>query len=363
MRGTDKRRLGAMAAASSVLLVAACGGSSSSNSAAGGGGATSGSTAAKAASVAPPTPPSGVTKFVQATPGSGKGLKIGFTQLTLAVGFPQAVQKSVEEQVKIAGAQLVTCDSQADAAKALDCAKQFKLQGANGLITFQADTKAAPRICAAGPQVPVMAVDIVQDPCQTAFVGAANQYAGELVGYNVGKYFADKENCKYDAFVSLESVAVGQVNELRMGGIRKGFESVCGPIKNLRKIDTGPGGLSDPAQTKMTDTLTALPGAKKIIVVGINEDVILGALAAARTQNRLNDLYLGVQNLDPKNCRIYTQPHWLGSVAYFPEHYGELLVPYLIKAMKGKTIPKELLVAHTWVTKDNVKQYYPEYAC
>lgn len=317
----------------------------------------------KGANAQPPTAPAGVTKFEQATPGSGKGLKIGFIQLSLSVGFPQAVQKSVQEQVDKAGATLVTCDSQADAAKAVDCAKQFKVQGVNGLITFQPDTNAAPRVCAAGPQVPVIAVDIVQKPCQTAFMGAANSYAGELVGYNVGKYFYDKFKCHYDAFISLESYAVGAVNDLRMGGIRKGFESVCGKIHDLRKIDTGPGGLEDPARTKMTDTLTALPGAKKIITVGINEDVILGALAAARTQNREGDLYLGVQNLNPKNCTIYNAPHWLGSVAYYPEHYGELLVPYLIKAMKGEKIPSELLVPHKWLTKSDVKQAYPSYAC
>ncbi|WP_223164224.1 sugar ABC transporter substrate-binding protein [Nocardioides mesophilus] len=290
-------------------------------------------------------------------------MKIGITELDLSVGFVQAVQKSVEEQIANSGAELITCDSKGDAARALDCAKQFKVQGADGLITFQADTNAAPRICAAGPDVPVMAVDITQDPCQTAFVGAANEYAGELIGYNVGKYFFEKENCDYDAFVSLESEAVGEVNELRMGGIRKGFESVCGKVHDLRQVDTGAGGQTDVAQKQMTDTLTALPGAKKVIVVGINEDVIIGALAAARTQGREDDLYLGVQNLNPDNCVIYDAPHWLGSVAYFPEHYGELLVPYLIKAIKGEQIPSELLVPHEFVTADTVTDFYPDYSC
>jgi ribose transport system substrate-binding protein len=351
------RGCGAAAVAGVLLFTAACGGGSGSGSSSGVG------AGGKGADAQPPSPPSGVTKFVQAQPGSGKGLKIGFIQLTLAVGFPQAVQKSVQDQVKRAGATLLTCDSQADAAKAVDCAKQFKVEKINGQITFQPDANAAPRVCSAGPKVPVFAVDIVQKPCQTAFMGAANEYAGELVGYNVGKYFFDKFKCDYDAFVSLESVAVGQVNELRMGGIRKGFESVCGKIHDLRKIDTGPGGLTDPAQTKMTDTLTALPGQHKVIVVGLNEDVILGALAAARTQNRQDDLYLGVQNLDPKNCRIYNAPHWVGSVAYFPEHYGELLVPYLLKAIKGEKVPSELLVPHKWITAKNVKQAYPDYKC
>ncbi|GAA0234204.1 sugar ABC transporter substrate-binding protein [Actinomadura nitritigenes] len=354
----SRSRAIAVAGASLALLasLAACNGNDAGAAGAGGGGGAG-------VNAPPPTPPAGVAKFEDAKPGSGAGLTIGFTQLNLSVGFPQDVQRGVEEQAKKAGAKLITCDSKADAAVALDCAKQFKTQKAQGLITFQADAGAAPRICAAGPSVPVMAVDIEQKPCQTTFVGAANEYAGQLVGYNVGLYFAKQNQCKYDAFVSLESKAVGQVNELRMGGIRKGFESVCGKIHNLRTLDTGPGGLSEPAQRQMTDTLTALPGAKHVIVVGINEDVVIGALAAARAQNRLDDLYLGVQNLNPKNCVIYTAPHWLGSVAYFPEKYGQILVPNLIKAMKGEKLPAELLVPHEFVTKDTVKRYYPSYAC
>lgn len=338
----------------SVAALAGCGSSGSSSS----------GSATVNLNAKPPVPPSGVVKFEPAAPGSGAGLTVGFTQLTLAAGFVQDVQKSVDEQAAKAGLKVITCDSKAEAATALNCAKQFKTRGdVKALITFQADTSASPRICAAGPSVPVIAVDIAQPPCQTAFMGAANSYAGELVGYNVGLDFAKQFKCKYDAFISLESKAVGQVNELRMGGIRKGFESVCGKIHNLRKLDTGPGGLAEPAQRQMTDTLTALPGQKHIIVVGINEDVILGALAAARSQNRTKDLWLGVQNLNPKNCAIYTAPHWLGSVAYFPEHYGEILIPNIIKLAKGQTVPKELLVPHEWLTKATVKKVYPSYSC
>lgn len=311
---------------------------------------------------APPSPPAGVVEFQQAEPGSGKGITIGFTQLSLASGFPQDVQKGVEEQAKRAGAELITCDSKMDAAKALDCANLFKTRGAQGLITFQADTNAAPRICAAGPAVPVLAVDISQKPCETSFVGAANTYAGQLIGYELGKHFKEKFDCKYDAFVSLEALQVGEVNEQRMGGIRQGFASVCGEVRNLRKLDAGGAG-GDVAQKLMTDTLTALPGQHHIILVGINEDGILGALAAARAQNRTNDLYLGVQNFNPKNCVIYQHPNWIGSVAYFPERYGEILVPNLIKAIKGEKLPAQLLVPHLVINKANAKQNYPDYAC
>ncbi|WP_370737894.1 sugar ABC transporter substrate-binding protein [Aquimixticola soesokkakensis] len=269
----------------------------------------------------------------------------------------------MEEAAQISGAELITCDSKLDAAEALNCARQFRTRAVDGLVTFQADAAAAANICAEGPQVPVIAIDIEQQPCQTAFVGAANAYAGEIVGSELGRYFKENFDCAHDAWVSLESLAVGVVNDLRMDGMRAGFEAVCGPVNNERIIDTGAGGQTDVAQRQMTDTLTALPGAKRVIVVGINEDVVTGALAAARSQNRTDDLYLGVQNFDPGNCQIWTAPHFIASAAYFPEKYAQLIFPALIKAIKGDSLPPQILVPHEVITPANMHSFYPETSC
>jgi ribose transport system substrate-binding protein len=327
-----------------------------------GGGASSASTSSINLNAKPPTPPSDVSTFQPIAKDSGQGLKIGFIQLSLASAFPAALQKGMEDAAKQAGVTLLTCDSKFDTPTALACAQQFKTQGVQGQITFQGDAAASKSICDAGAQVPVVAIDINQ-ACQKTFVGAANSYAGELGGYYAGKYFADNFKCQYDAYISLESTAVGVVNDQRMNGYKTGFESVCGKIHDEKVLDTGAGGQADVAQKQVTDTLTALPGAKHIVVVGINEDVILGALAAARSQNRTNDLYLSVQNLDPTNCPILTAPHWIGSVAYFPEKYPLLILPALIKLIKGETVPDKILVPHVFIDSKTIKKYYPEYAC
>lgn len=310
-----------------------------------------------------PPQPKAVQEFAPIEPGSGEGLTIGFTQLALGVPFPEALQRGMEEAADVAGFELITCDSKLNAAEALNCARQFRIRDVDGLITFQADAAAAASICAEGPKVPVIAIDIEQQPCQASFVGAANSYAGEIVGYELGRYFEQNFDCQHDAWVSLESLAVGIVNDQRMDGIREGFESVCGPVNNERIIDTGAGGQSDTAQRQMTDTLTALPGADRVIVVGINEDVITGALAAARQQGRSGNLYLGAQNFDPNNCQIWTAPGFVASAAYFPEKYAQLIVPTLVAAIKGNDVPEQVLVPHEVITPENMLEYYPETSC
>lgn len=312
--------------------------------------------AAPSSSASIPAGETDAVAFQQAKAGSGDGLKLGLIALDDSVPFSKLVSDSVRQQAEQAGAELVYCDSKGDGAAALACAKNFKVQGVQGYLNFQADAKSADAICAAGPDGPVIAIDIQQGKCQTSFMGANNDFAGELAGTAVGNYMKEKFDCKYDAFVSMEQPTAGAVNEARMGGYRKGFESVCGPITNLKKENAF---RIDQAQTTFTDVLTTLPGAHHIIVVGINDDAIEGALAAAKTAGRVNDLYVSGQGADPSSwCDIKSNPQWIGDTAYFPERYGEIGVPYLIEAVKGKTIPEKLLVPHEIINQANIESIY-----
>jgi len=300
--------------------------------------------------------------FRVAVPGSGDGMKLGFIALGDSIPFSKLVTDSMIAQAKAAGAELIVCDSDFDGAKALDCVKNFKTQGVQGYLNFQLDAGAAAGICEAGPQVPVIAVDIEQLPCQVAFMGANNQKAGFLGGADLGTYFKTNFDCKYDAFVSMEQPTAGVVNDYRMGGYREGFESVCGAIENLRQVDGG--GVTDSARTAFADVLTTLPDAKKIVVVGINDDSVLGALAAARTAGRDGDIYMSGQGSDPSAiCEIATNPNWVGDVAYFPERYGEIGIPYLIDLVNGETVPANLLIPHQFVDASNIADVYDTSSC
>jgi ribose transport system substrate-binding protein len=208
----------------------------------------------------------------------------------------------------------------------------------------------------------VIAIDIHQKPCEKAFMGANNLYAGYIAGKAVGLYFKRHFNCKYDTYVSLEQTAAGVVNTQRMGGYRLGFTSVCGKIHNLKKIDGAD--RIDPARTKFADALTALPGQSHIIVVSINDDGIEGALSAAKTAGRVNDLYVSGQGSDPSAwCLIKNNKQWIADSAYFPEKYGMIGIPYLIKLVKGQRVPKELYVPHVLITGANITRYYQPRNC
>lgn len=299
--------------------------------------------------------------FTQATPGSGKGIKIGYISLSEAVPFVHLVSVGIEQQAKRAGAQLVFCDSQNDAATALACAKTMASQKVNGLINYQADASSAPQICAAGPQVPVLGLFIQQKPCEKSLLGVDNEFAGQIAGQAVGNYFKTKFDCKYDAYISLQGYENGTINAQRMSGYDKGFSSYCGKIHNEQKIQ---GDRIDQAQSAFTDVLSGLPNASRIIVVGFTDDAIEGALSAAKTQGRSNDLYVAGQGADPSSwCDIKSDSQWIADTAYFPEKVGQIAITNMIKLIKGQSAPTTLNVPVKLVNGQNIEQYYHPTGC
>ncbi|HVW17950.1 MAG TPA: sugar ABC transporter substrate-binding protein [Solirubrobacteraceae bacterium] len=286
---------------------------------------------------------------------------IGYINEIDAVPFVTLVKKSVVAAAKKAGVTVKICNPNGDAQKAVDCAAQFKAQGVQGILNFQANEAAGPRVCAAGPKVPVIAFDIHQKPCETIFFGADNSKAGELSGEALGKFSKKKFNCQVDAFVSMEAPAVGVVNTQRANGMIRGYKSVCKTMPKVTRVD-GKGATNTSIQPA-TDTLSRLTGKHKILVVSLNDDMAIGMIKAAQSSNRLDDIYVGAQGADPTSwpylCGKQSFKNWEADTAYFPERYGNVTVPLLLNLIKGKTEPKVVYTKHKVVTPSNIKSIYP----
>jgi ribose transport system substrate-binding protein len=331
--------------ASLAVVAAACGG----------GGATTAPTSAPAASEAPASQAASEAPASQAA----QKFKIGYISLGDSVPFVKLVSDGIKQAAADAGQDLAFCDSQIDQAKALECAQNLKVQGVQGVLNFQVFQDSSKEICDAYGNVPTIAIDIIQPPCQVAFMGANNREAGRMAGAAIGKYAKDTWNCDYTAYVSLESTASGQANTDRMGGFRDGFKESCDiPAAKERVLDGAD--RTDPALEQMTNLLGALPG-DRIIVVAINEDGILGAIGAANTVGRQKDLYYAGQGADPSAWKdIACNPNYIATVAYYPERYGSLLIPNMVKKLQGEDIPENIYTQHEVINKDNIRTIYPE---
>jgi ribose transport system substrate-binding protein len=147
-----------------------------------------------------------------------------------------------------------------------------------------------------------------------------------------------------------------------MGGYREGFAEHCGEVHDLRQVAFDAS--TEDARVKMADVLTALPDAERIIVTSIDDEGIVGAFAAAGVAGREDQLYaasLGMAD-DTMRCGLQENPNWIVSTAIFPERYGWVGIPYMIKAINGEEVPEELFVPLVAVTGETIGDYY-ELSC
>jgi ribose transport system substrate-binding protein len=320
---------------------------------------------APTAGQASPTPTLGPTAQPSANPytgvteGAGKGVKLGYLSYGELVPFVSQVSEGIRAQADLAGAELVKCDANLDAAKVSACMKQLSEAGIKGLIQFQGTLADPAVVCGETPSgVPVVAVEFAQEPCQGTLVGADDLRAGQIAGRAVGEWVKKTWSCTYDAYVSFESTAAAERSQKRMEGYRQGFTESC-PITNEqvgRAIDT-----ESAAREAMTGVLAALPGKTKIIVVAMNDDGTIGALDAAKTAGREADVWVSGQGAEPRVRElIRTNKQYLGDAAFFPEKYGATIVPALLDLVAGKPVPEQLLVEPAWVDATNIDEIYPQ---
>ena len=252
----------AILAVAATLAASACTGATTSPSAP----TTSEAPATEAPGSAAPAsgspaaaPAAPVNPYVEtgAVPGSGAGKKIGYISLGEQVPFVVLVSNGIKEQAEIAGLELVFCDSKLDTPTALACAQQFAVQEVQGVLNFNVDEKASPQICEAYGNVPTIAIDIIQPPCQVAFMGADNHEAGRLGGAAIGKFAKETWDCDYTAYVSLESTGAKAASDARMGGYRDGFQEYCPIINEKIQPDVD---RTDKAIGTMSDVLHGAAG-------------------------------------------------------------------------------------------------------
>jgi ribose transport system substrate-binding protein len=299
-----------------------------------------------------------------ATPGSGEGLRIGYLSLAEWNPFVHLVSTGILDQARVAGVELHFCDGNYDDRTVLACAREFTAAGVQGVLSFQANQAISPAVCTAYGDVPTIAIDIVQHPCQVAFMGADNRAAGRMGGEALGRFVRDRWGCAYTTYVSLGSPFAVAASRQRMEAYREGFRAYC-PILDPHTLTADD---AEWAFDAVSDLLASVEG-DRIVIAAINENAILGAMRAATAAGRQDDVWFSGQGADPTIWRdIACDPHYVASVAYFPERYGRTLIPAIIDIVRGRSdaegavatrVPPMLYTDHQVLTASTIRETYP----
>jgi ABC-type sugar transport system substrate-binding protein len=207
-----------------------------------------------------------------------------------------------------------------DAATANKNADVFIQDKCKAVIEFNGQPSVNPVLAKkfAAAKIPVITYDIGQKGWY--FLGIDNKKAGEAGGAALGRIAKQKWNCNVDLVVSSEAAAAGIVNQQRTGGMRAGVKSVCPNIPASKYVSFEGNGLLSSSQPAARALLAAHTSAKRILVVGINDSGVVGALQAADQLNRASEV-IGWGQDGSLISGSNVNPHLAGSVFYFLEGY------------------------------------------
>ncbi len=302
-----------------------------------------------------PTPGATVPSSTSTESGSS-GIRIGLVAATGSDPFGKAVTDSISTQALAAGAVLIRCDPGGDQMLSLDCARRMATQHVDGWIALQPrDPMQA--LCDAGPQdVPLIAIDAASVSCQTANIGADDRQAGFLVGAALGATHGMSSRCVDNTVVIITNGDAGVVSTRRVDGIKAGFESACpGSTTGALLLDAG---TQDRAYDGFTRILTSLPDGANVLVAAVNDGAALG-VAAAIDKARAGHLALASIGADQRaRCQMLASPEWIGDAALFPDRYGEAVVPAVLDAIEGRSIPSTIYIPAAFLTATTLGSFY-----
>ena len=100
---------------------------------------------------------------------------------------------------------------------------------------------------------------------------------------------------------------------------------------------------------------------RRVLVGGINDPSALGALRAFQEAGRAENCVIMGQNASPEGRAELRElkTRFVGSVAYFPERYGENIIRVSLDILNQRPVPPAVFVEHKLVTPSTVDHYYP----
>ncbi|MBV6434435.1 MAG: hypothetical protein IANPNBLG_04688 [Bryobacteraceae bacterium] len=286
-------------------------------------------------------------------------LRIGYASQTEASLFAREVTESLRRASAAFEIDLAFYDNRYDPDVTRRNAERIIEERVDAAIGFQTFQSLAGPISSRFEQVriPLISVDL---PIPGAiYYGADNREAGRIAGRALARWAREHWNGAFSHVLLIELAAAGPLLESRMSGALAG-------LKELAPVS--------PSQVFRLDGANTFEGAFRAVkrhlrvhkpapalILAMNDPNALGALEAFR-QAGCDGLCAAAGQGATLDARIELRrpgTRLIGSVAYFPERYGEALIRLALDILQNKPVPPAVYTKHRLITARNVDRIYP----
>ncbi len=298
------------------------------------------------------------------------GYTIAFANINRSLPFCTDVENNIIEEWQLAGGSmddLILLDNDADTSVAVQNADIIFNKNPEVFLEFHFDILANAQIGRKAEELGIFIIAIDVPVPGFPLMGVDNYGTSVLTG----NWAADQIDAVYGGWKNVDRVFflwnpdIGDKAAMRIQGSRDVFRERFGDeaddsIEGSKVVMIDGGSTTDEASAAMTDILAAYPEDENIMVFCLNDQTSTGVQAAADIAGRWDpDKWLVMsQGLDNLGKQLIREGIIDGNSAYFPEKYGEYLIPAAIAHMYGNPVPSYMFIENIIITPDNINEYF-----
>lgn len=284
-----------------------------------------------------------------------KRFRLAFANQDDAAPFSSLVRQGLVQAATGAQIELLLADNREDGPTALANAEYFVQEQVDLVVEFNTDARYGNVIMERlrNAHIPVIAIDI---PLPGAiFLGVDNYKAGLMAGQLAGAYVEQKWRGQLDLLISLGLPSAGPTPAARTQGQIEGLEeTIALPQESIIHLDSK--NTYTETHKAIASLLPTITSARHIAVMGINDEVVLGALAAFEEAGFSQRVIAVGQGADQQALQELRRPgsRMIGAVTSFPEYYGILIVDTALQILQGKQVPPAVYTHHVLVLAEEM---------
>lgn len=286
-----------------------------------------------------------------------KRFRIGYASQTND-SFSKAVTRGIRSAAAHNLIDLIEVENLYNAKAALRNAQTLVKQGVHLAIEFQVYERIGGQLAAIYEEasIPVIAVEIPQPGA--LFYGIDNFNVGQMAGKALVRAAQQHWGGQIDELLMLDLEIAGSLPHLRISGaesvVRK---SLKGSYQVLHMDSRG----EMERSFELVRRHMRFSPIRKTLVCGVNDLAVLGALRAFAEVGRSEYcLALGVGALPEARREMRSpQTRLIGSIAPFPERYGDNLIQLALDILYKRSVPPAVYAPIQLITPQNIDKFYP----
>ena len=282
--------------------------------------------------------------------------RVGYAQLSNEQPFVRKVTQGLVDAAAKAQVELLVVDNKDSPEQALKNAEWLIAQKVDFVIEYEFYSGVGPALAnmfrKAG--IPLLAIDI---PMPSAiYFGVDNYEVGRLGGEVLAQFAVDQWKGLVSRVLLLELPEAGPIPQARVLGTIAGMRSVLPKLDESDVLHKDGKGTEKGGYAVTRQIAQSLDRKERLLIAASNDNCTRGALRAIRELGRERSTAIMSQGWGPDQdleAELQTTGSPLiGAIAYFPEKYGENILPIVLQCLKRQPVSPSYYCEHKLILPD-----------